>query len=341
MKMIKKQLQNRIPYHSSFINDGIILNANESPYDLPKEVLDHMSDWAKSMPLNRYPDTDCIKLVEAIARKYNIKPSNVISGVGSDQLIDCLFRTFVDTDDYVLVPTPSFSMYTEYGELSNAKIIYIPLNEDFSYNLDNFKEKIKNAKITFICTPNNPTGSSLTLEEIKYLAKSTEGILAIDEAYGEFNDFTSIDLIKEFNNVIVFKTFSKAYGLAGARIGYALGNEELIDAMNIVKPPYNVNSFSIEAAAFVISNTHLYDEGIKEIKKERDILFNSLKELGVNVYPSKANFLWVELGNDVLDKLKEEKIYIRTFKGKYVRISIGKPSENKKLLEVIKCELQK
>lgn len=339
--MIKKKLNKRKAYYSKYIEDGIILNANESPYAPPLQLKEHMSNWCLKMSINRYPDTDSTKLINSLSNYYKLPNDYFICGVGSDQLIDCMLSAFVDENELVMIPDPSFSMYAEYSYLNNAETFFTPLNKDFSYNMDILLENVKKAKISFICSPNNPTGSVLTNIQIEKLAKNTKGIIAIDEAYGEFNDESAIDLIKENDNIILFKTFSKAYGLAGARIGYAVSNPKLINGLKVTKPPYNLNSFSIEAADYAINNHLLFADNIKALKKNREYMYQSLKEMNIEVYKSKANFLWCKLSKKVLDALEIQKIFIRTFKSEYVRISIGTDLENKKLLEVIICEMGK
>ncbi len=340
MRYAKESLKNQIPYHSKNITEGIILNANESPFPPKKELLNYLSDVVKTASFNRYPDTDCLKLREAIAKFYQVGVDNVCCGVGSDQLLDSLFRSTI-SNEYVLICNPSFSMYSEYAKLSNAKAIYAPFNEDLTYNVDYILDSIKkyDPKITFICTPNNPTGATIKRADLLKIINATDNIVVIDEAYAEFADESFIDLAKEYANVIIFRTFSKAYGLAGMRVGYAISSKDNIDLINLTKAPYNLSTFTQEAAWFVINNTDLYENDIANLKKYRDELYLELQKLNIEVYPSEANFLFMYFDEKVYNHLLEKLIYVRVIKFNnkaYYRVNIGTAEENVELLKAIK-----
>lgn len=340
---IREDLQTFKPYKVENITSGIKLDANENPYEMDKTIKEQIIKWLKEEEKFRiYPDSNADSLNSAIAKYYGVARENVTCGVGSDQLIDCMVRGVIAPGDSVVFPTPSFSMYKSVVALNHGKSVEVELNEDFSYNIEALIKACKEtkAKLLILCTPNNPTGNILTLDEISYIAQNVSCPIIVDEAYGEFTKESAISLIKEFQNIVVFRTFSKAYGLAGLRVGYAIGSEKAIYPIEITKPPYNLNTFTQVVAEKVIENTQLYSKQIQNILEERDKLRMQLIELGIKVYPSEANFLLIEWDKTDLEvKLREKEIYIRTMSirnKKMYRISVGTKKQNQILLDSIK-----
>jgi histidinol-phosphate aminotransferase len=344
MRFLRERFKEMVPYHSEYITTGIKLDANENPYPIPEEMKEHIKKWADNMQVSRYPDTDSMKLVRAIAKAYDLTDQQVVCGVGSDEMIDCILRSTIERDEVVLAPTPSFSMYPQFTALSGGRLIQVPLNEDFSYNVEKLLEAIRTyePKVVFICHPNNPTGNLLTLEEIRAIADCSTGLVVIDEAYGEFSGTTALPLIKEYANIVILKTFSKAYSLAGARVGYALGDKEVVELINTVKVPYNLNVFSQEIATWAIEHRELFEPAIQNIISLREALYERLSALKLTVYPSYTNFLWLQLPEAVYQTLLQNHIYIRKMKYEgaiYYRITVGTKEENEALLEVMESML--
>ncbi len=340
MKFLRERFKEMMPYHSDFITEGIKLDANENPYPVPAEMIAHMQNWVKAMSVSRYPDTDSMGLIRAIAKAYNVASQNVVCGVGSDELIDCILRATIEEADCVLAPTPSFSMYPQFTLLNAGQLIQIPLQEDFSYDVAGMIQAIKThqPKVIFLCNPNNPTGSLLTLEEITEITQLAKGVVVVDEAYGEFCEISALPLIRKYNNIIVLKTFSKAYALAGARVGYGIACAEIIELINTVKVPYNLNIFSQEIATWAIAHKEVFEPIIEKIKVQREVLYTKLKQFGLTVYPSATNFIWLEMPEKAYLALQEAKIYIRKmqYNGKiYYRITVGNEEENMALLKVL------
>ena len=344
MHFLRPRFQDLKPYHSTHITTGVILNANESPYTAPEALVEHMQKWMSTEMLSsRYPDTDSVKLAEAIAKAYDVKAHNVVCGVGSDELIDCILSSTIEEGDKVLMPDPSFSMYAQFSVLNSADLIKVPLDENFAYDIEGLIKAIKTVqpKVIFICNPNNPTGAILSTEAIREILKVSKGLVVVDEAYAEFNhcEETVIPLINTYNNLVVLKTFSKAYALAGARVGFAIACEEIIELINTVRVPYNLNIFSQEAAKWVIENRHLYQTNIEKIITARGVLEAGLKELGIKTYPSYANFIWCELKEGIFETLQAQAIYIRKMtinNQNYYRITVGTSEENEILLKALK-----
>ena len=339
MKYIKKSLENRTPYYSKMIEDGIILNANESAFKTPKKIMDLIKAELDNVDLRRYPDTDNLYVRSRIAKSYNIDITNVTCGVGSDQLLDCIFRSLIE-DEYILACNPTFSMYKEYASYTNGKFIDIDFLDGFIYDVKTIKESIKkyNPKLIIVCSPNNPTGSIMERSDLEEIIKLTNGVVLLDEAYSEF-DKSNYDLAIKYDNVIVLKTFSKAYALAGIRLGYAISSVDLIDTLNVVKPPYNLSTISQIAAGIAIENKDLYKDQIAEIVKLKDELYNDLLKLGLKPTKSYSNFIFLKFSDKVYENLLKNKIYIRKLMYNnefWYRINTGTKEENKVLIEKIK-----
>lgn len=340
---IREDLMGFTPYKADHVTGIIKLDANENPYKMDEIVKEKMINWlSEKENFSVYPDSNCQSLRNAIGKHYNVSDNQVVCGVGSDQLIDCLIRGILMPGDAVVYPDPSFSMYQSIITLNHGKGIPVSLNEDFTYNIDTMiKACEKNAaKLLILCTPNNPTGNSLSIDEIRQIARAVACPIMIDEAYGEFNNESAISLIDEFENIVVLRTFSKAYGLAGLRIGYGIGSEKALYPIEISKPPYNVNTFTQVVAETIIDNPDAYKAHIEDMKNERDVIKKALEEMGMKVYPSDANFLLIECDKIELDGyLKTKNIYIRgmNIRGKKMyRISVGTKDQNKLVLESIR-----
>ena len=339
MKYIKKSLDGRTPYYSKMITDGIILNANESAFPTPKKIIDLVKEELDKIDLRRYPDTDNLVVREALAKNYNTDIKNITCGVGSDQLLDCIFRSLID-DEYILACNPTFSMYKEYASYTNGKFIDIDFLDGFIYDTKKILESIDkyNPKLIIICSPNNPTGSIMERSDLELIIKKTKGVVLLDEAYSEFYK-SNYDLALKYDNVIVLKTFSKAYALAGIRLGYAISSIDLIDTINVVKPPYNLSTLSQIIASIAIKNKDLYKENIDLIVKLKDELYNSLVELNLKPNKSYSNFIFVRLNDKIYNHLLENKIYIRRLSYNnefWYRINTGTKEENDILIKTIK-----
>ncbi len=343
MKYMKKSFSKMVPYHSKLITDGIILNANEAPYNPPLEIIELSKEEMNNVDYNRYPDMDEVLLNEAIAKCYKIDPANISCGVGSDELLDVCFRAVLEKDDIALGFTPSFSMYQVFAELVGAKFIGVKGDDNYLFNVDDMINKIKeiNPKLVVICSPNNPTGQYFSEKDVRRIIESTNALVLLDLAYIDFaeKDYCKISL--EYDNVISFKTFSKAMALPSIRCGYCISNKDNIDMINAVKAPYSLSTFSQILAKNAISNFDLYKDKINEIKKERQRLFKELKNLGFVVFNSEANFIYTLMDEKYYQELLNNKIYIRRFDNLHYRITVGSQTENNMLLEVLRCAVQK
>lgn len=326
--LIRKNILSLTPYSSARdeykSNHGVFLDANENPFG----------------SLNRYPDPHQCRLKQILSSQKEIATENIIIGNGSDEIIDLVQRVFCEpNEDKIIICPPTYGMYEVYGNINNLGIISIPLTKDFQLNTEAILAE--NAKVLYLCSPNNPTGNSL--ENLEYIIKNFKGIVFLDEAYIDFSEQPSlISKIKEYPNLIVSQTFSKARGLAAVRVGIAYANEIIISVMNKVKPPYNVSLLNQEAAVQSLADEANFKLNIQLIKSERELLKQSLLALDFvsKIYPSEANFLLVEMENAtaIYKSLIEQQIITRNRSSvveNTLRITIGTPKENQQLLNAL------
>ena len=323
------------PYSSArdeFTGDeGIFLDANENPYG----------------ELNRYPDPYQKALKQKLASLKGTETNNIFVGNGSDEVIDLAFRIFCSPGfDKALTFSPTYGMYDVSAAINNVDLLKIPLNEDFQIDMEKLEPYFNDdsIKLMFICSPNNPTGNLMSKNDIEFILNNFNGIVIIDEAYIDFVENESlISLIKSYNNLIVSQTFSKAWGLAAARVGTAYANEEIISLYNKVKPPYNVSELNQKAAINSLYNIENYKLNLTIILKEKERLKQALQQLDLvkKVYPSDANFLLLEVDNadKIYTTLVKQQIITRNRNKEIpncIRITIGTPQENDELITTLK-----
>jgi len=345
-RYIRKDLVNFKPYHAPIKPYEIKVDANENPFPHHKDFKNAMSEWLDEKDnITRYPDTDAHELRHKIAEHYSILKDNVLCGVGSDQVIECIIKVFIEPGDKVIVPTPSFSMYKLSAIINHGQIIEVPLDTEFEYDLDLFINTIikEQPKLVFLCTPNNPTGCVLNKADILKVVKSADCPVVVDEAYAEFTGISVIDEINNYDNLIVVRTFSKTYGLAGLRTGYGLACKEMIDTIYVTKPPYNLSSFSQKASLFVLEHHDFYMKQVEELNNQRVLLVKELEQLSIieKIYTSGTNFILIKVNNTLIPKLLEsELILVRDYPptgelANCIRLSVGSGEENKRILEVL------
>ncbi len=350
--LIRPEFRNFTPYNANQIPYKIKLDANESPFDLPQSVRHKLANWLLEAPeLNLYPDTDSIELRNALAEHWGLDPESFVIGTGSDQLIQVLIHLFVGQGDKVLCPEPSFSMYKLTTKIAGGIPVDFPLNKEdnYSYPVDNLIEVVNNEKIklVFLCTPNNPTGGILPEKDIiRIIENCNDSVIVVDEAYAEFSGETVISLVERYQNLVVLRTFSKAYGLAGIRCGYSVSGKEMADQINKIRPPYNISSLSQKVAKWVLEEKRELNENIQVIIKERDYLAEVLSEIpDVTVYPSQANFILIKVQDvhSMNRRLMDRGILVRAYGStpmleNCLRITVGTRPQNDMVVDTIKSE---
>ena len=291
---------------------------------------------------NRYPDPLQWKIKEKIAEINSVKPSQIFIGNGSDEAIDLLFRIFCEPrKDNILICPPTYGMYEISAEINDIEIKRANLTQDFQLDFAAIENAIDaNTKLLFICSPNNPTGNGFSRNEILNLAKNFNGIVVVDEAYIHFSTEKSlIDEIENYKNLVVLQTFSKAWGLAGLRVGLAFANEEIIALFNKVKPPYNISEIAQERNFGRARKPEEVEKTIEKIIAEREKLIENLSKLSIvkKIYPTDANFVLIKTfdASSIYKFLLDEKIVVRNRNNVELcegclRITIGTPDENER-----------
>lgn len=334
-QFVRKNIQALAPYSSARNEysgkEGIFLDANENPFGV----------------YNRYPDPYQPALKEKVAQIKNTSADQIFIGNGSDEAIDLAFRIFCEPgQDKALTFVPTYGMYEVSANINDVELIKLPLNEEFQIDRNLLQPFFsdKNLKLIFICSPNNPTGNLLRTGDIEFILKNFNGIVLIDEAYIDFCDQPSfIKKISEYPNLIVIQTLSKAWGLAGIRLGIGYMNEEMLSYFNRVKAPYNISTVNQQTALDILNKEQDYRQKVKDILAEKEKLIQNLSGVKgiLTIYPSDANFLLVEVENadELYEKLIARKIIIRNRNSvikNCVRISVGTSGENEQLLNALK-----
>lgn len=335
-KLVRQNIISLKPYSSArdeFSGEaGVFLDANENPFG----------------DLNRYPDPHQQTLKDKLKDIKKISSKQVFIGNGSDEVIDLLIRIFCNPSaDKIVVCPPTYGMYEVAANINDVMVLNVPLTQDFQLDTEALQQVISQSepntlKLIFLCTPNNPTGNSI--DNIEWVLANFNGIVVVDEAYIDFSERTSfIEKLALYPNLVVVQTFSKAWGLAAARIGIAYASETIIALMQKVKPPYNVSSLNQEAALKALDNEHVIVHQKAHILEQRTYLETSLSQLPIvkKVFPSDANFILIEVED--ADKLYEhlviKNIVVRnrnTIIKNCLRITIGTIVENQYLIEVLK-----
>jgi histidinol-phosphate aminotransferase len=340
--VLRENVKKLIPYstaRSEFEGDAqIFLDANEN--SLGSSI---------NGRYNRYPDPLQKQLKEEIGAIKNIPTENIFVGHGSDEAIDLLIRAFCNPSvDNILIFPPTYGMYEVAAEINDVAINKLLLTEDFQLNVENIRTAINGkTKIIFVCSPNNPTGNLIDKERINQLLQNFNGIVVVDEAYIDFAGSESwIEKMPEYPNLVVLQTLSKAWGLAGLRIGFAYASKEIINVLNKIKPPYNVSEATQKLAIQALSHITEAREKTCIIIHEKEKLRQALRQFGFikKVYPSDANFLLVKVddANRLYKYLLNENIVVRNRSTQplcenCLRITIGTPHENERLLQILKC----
>ncbi len=336
--LIRSHLRNFEPYRSarSLYQKGIFLDANENPFG---SVVSASADT----DLNRYPDPYSLDLRKALGRFFGMSKKNIFVGNGSDEAIDLLVRLFVEVDEEIIVMEPTYGVYKVAAEIAGVAVRNCSLTSDFQVDIASLLSQINpKTKMVFCCSPNNPTGTLMKLNDIERLCESFNGIIVVDEAYVEFSSQPSfIKKVVDFDNLVILRTFSKAWGLAGARVGYAIAHELIIEYLQRIKYPYNLNRVSSKLAIDALGQYEKMMEFRTLILNEREKLARELTKLKFRVFPSEANFLLVYYPNAsvIAKKLAESAgIIVRDFNSKpllkdCLRISIGTPEQNELLIQ--------
>ncbi|RED49490.1 histidinol-phosphate transaminase [Seonamhaeicola aphaedonensis] len=338
LDLIRPSIKALKPYSSArdefkgTTDNMVFLDANENPYE---------------NGVNRYPDPQQRTVKDLLSNLKGIPVENILLGNGSDEVLDLIFRAFCEPNiDNIITLPPTYGMYSVLANINAIDIKEVQLSDDFQPHVDKILGIAdENSKLLFLCSPNNPTGNSFSQESIERLLKEFNGVVVIDEAYIDFSDIPSwIERLDEFPNLIVTQTLSKAYGMAGIRLGICYASKEIISVLNNIKPPYNVNELTQQRAIEQLKNHELIKSQVQFILKERDNLVNKLKAVSFvsKIYPSDANFILAKVDNATMryNQLIEKGIVIRnrtTQPGceNCLRFTVGTPEESSILIDAL------
>lgn len=331
---------------------GILLDANENAIGPTSVPTNSLEPYDNHLNLERYPDPYQLSLKEKFAafRGCGLTPSNLFVGVGSDEAIDLLMRIFcVPSIDNILITPPTYGMYKVCAKVNDIEVISCPLSPDFELNVPETLQAVDTrTKLLFICSPGNPTARAIPLKEIERIAASSqyEGLVVVDEAYVDFSESGSaISLINSYPNIVVLQTLSKAFGLAGIRCGFAIGAPDVIQLMNNVKAPYNINSMTTEVAINALNSVETLRKNVSTLLCQRAIVAEKLKALSfvLEVFPSDANFILFRVSRNakkLYTMMADSGVVIR-FRGtelhcsECLRVTIGTEEENKCFIDLL------
>jgi histidinol-phosphate aminotransferase len=310
----------------------IKLNTNENPYPPSPAVVQALRSFDPER-LRLYPDPACTSLRTEAARQAGLESNWVICGNGSDDLLTIAVRTFVDQAGKLAFPLPTYSLYPSLAQIQGAAHIAIPLTEDFGLPAD-VVAQAEDSTLLFIARPNAPTGNAFPLADMHQLCREFKGIVWIDEAYAEFSDDNCLEFVRQYDNVVVSRTLSKSYSMAGVRLGIAYARPALIEEMMKVKDSYNVNMLTQHLGLAALEDRTYVEANAARVRQSRQKLTEKLEAFGFEVLPSQANFIFTTPPIDAatyMQALRAEGILIRYFPGdrtgRYVRITIGTDAE--------------
>ncbi len=345
--LVREDIRNLVPYEPYLFSNVIKLDANENPYPFPPEVMQEVFSRLAGDVFTRYPDPWGRDLKGKIAEVTGVGAKNIILGNGSDELIQLILQTFGGPGRRVVIPVPTFTMYKIHGQITGTQPVEVPRDEKYGLQIDILLTEIKHpaAGVTFIATPNNPSGNCVPRDQIERIVKEVKSLVVVDEAYIDFGGETCLPLLQNYPNLIILRSFSKV-ALAGLRVGYLLAHGDVTGELAKVKQPYNVNSFSQRTARVVLDYWPVFREQVKTIIAERKRLEIELGSIpGIAVFPSEANFILFKVPVPAVElhqQLLEQGILVRKSLGSThglqdcLRVTVGTRQENDIFLEKIK-----
>ena len=346
-KLIKENVRSLKPYSIENIRTEVKLHANESPFPPSKELYDLFAASLKNFPLNRYPDPDSKNLKESIAKRLDTKTDHLVIGNGSDEIILLLLQVFCMEEDTIIIPDPTFAMYAIISQSLGIKTKNIPLDSNWDFNASLLLEAAEKNKsrLIFLSYPNNPTGNCFSETEVRNVIEQFKGIVVIDEAYYDFSKKSFISEIKNHNNLVILRSFSKI-GLAAMRVGFGVANPLIIQEINKVRLPYNSNMLSQSFAEHLINNFQVVQKQIDSILEERNRLIDELKKINsITVFPTDSNFILFKTersADELFTHLIYNGILVRNLSShpklhNCLRVTVGTINENNRFISEVKA----
>lgn len=334
-------------YHSPQLDVDVRLNTNESPFPPPTEFAAAVADAALDLRYHRYPDREAIALRTALARLHGVDPAQVVAANGSNEVLQSLCLAYAGPGRSVAVFEPTYAMHSAIARVSGATVVEGERSDDFNLDMGEVERVIDQAQpaITFLCSPNNPTGNSLPLEVLDKVLALAPGLVVVDEAYGQFSRWSALDLVAEDRPLVVTRTFSKTWSLAAIRLGYLIGPTWLAGDLTKVLLPYHLDALKQRVGVLALQYTDDMERRVATIVEERGRLARAFAELPVDTWPSDSNFLLFRpkdlAGHEVWERLVERGILVRDCSGwprleSCLRVTVGTPDENASFLAALR-----
>lgn len=347
LEFVKPSVREISSYYLQDRSSKFKLNQNENPYDIPMWLKDEVFAEFRALPWNRYPSFRNEPLIGKLSKYVQVASECLLVGNGSNELLQMLTSIVLSKDKKLLLVTPTFQIYEQLGRIAEGEIYRIDFEDDWSFPVEKILGALREEtfQLCIFCSPNSPTGSTLHGPDLIEVLATTNGLVVVDEAYCEFSRKTFLKLQKEYGNLILTRTFSKAMGLAGLRIGYLIAHPRITREIIKAKLPYNLNIFSEFVATKLLNHRHLIQENINRIMTEKERLLQELLAMErVQVFPSQANFFMIETpmhGTELFERLLRHGVLVRDISKSHprlrnkVRICVGTPSENDELIKAL------
>jgi len=345
MKYIRKSIQELKEYSVPQDKYEVKLNQNESPYDVPKDLKEEIIKQIMNTDWNRYPSRTAAPLVKSLSEYTNFPKEGIVAANASNEILQGVFQAICDSGDKLVTISPGFAIYPYLSQIMDLNLAEVPLLEDFSFDVPAIIKEGFDAKMVVLALPNNPTGTTIANEQIEEIAKNIKGIFVVDEAYFEFSKKTVISLLDKYDNIIIIRTLSKAFGLAGLRLGYLLTNAEIASAVQKAKLPFSVGIFGQIAGEILLKKNDYIKDVVKKILDEKEKVFAELKEIPtIEPVPSFTNFILFRTqsvsGKELFEEMYRRGVLLRFFNTPRLkdtlRVTIGKPEGNKIFLKTLK-----
>jgi len=357
-RIARSEVLKLVPYEAPFIDlkerpKIAKLDLNENLL-LPNRLMQRLLLRAcKQVDLRFYPSPYGALAADAISNFLGFDKSCIFVGNGEDDVLDSIARTFIGKESKVVIVEPTFSVYANLTRMYGGQELLAHLQSDFSLDADAVIRACKRGTVLlFICSPNNPTGNQFGSEDLKKIVRSFDGVVILDEAYGEFSKYSTVELTRDFDNLVVLKTFSKAFGMAGIRLGYFISNRSIVNLVKRIAPPFNVNAVAERLVKFAFENGKYFNRYAEDLVKERDRLLSRLAEIEeVTPYPSETNFILFKITRDqllsstVTEALRRRGVFVKDFGSNpllknCIRVTVGPRNMNERFLDALRDVLE-